>query len=190
MGGGDKGLMEIAGKPMLEHVVARLAPQVAAVVINANGDPTRFNQFNLPVVEDTLQGHFGPLAGVLTGMRWARSNVPNATHVLTAPTDAPLLPADLGARLQDALNRDHGKIAIATSGGHKHPVVGLWPVGLADDLEQALHDGVRKVLQWTDRHGTSLAEFAFVERDGKSIDPFFNANTPEDLDKVRALIES
>ena len=188
MGGGDKGLLEIGGRPMLAHVIERLAPQVGQIVINANGDPARFVRFGLPVVADTIEGHVGPLAGVLAGMRWARLNTPEARTIATVSADAPLLPADLVARLEAAVAGRGNAIAIAQSGGELHPVIGLWPVELADDLEAALAGGLRKVLHWTDRHGTVPVDFAFLERAGRSIDPFFNANTPEELEEVRRLI--
>ena len=188
MGGGDKGLLEIAGRPMLAHVIERLAPQVGRIVLNANGDPARFARFGLPVVADTIEGFAGPLAGVLAGMRWAAANSPGARTIATVSGDAPLLPADLVARLEAAVTGRGNAIAIAQSGGELHPVIGLWPVELADDLEAALAGGLRKVLHWTDRHGTVPVDFAFLERAGRSIDPFFNANTPEELEEVRRLL--
>jgi molybdenum cofactor guanylyltransferase len=183
---GDKGLLDIAGKPMLGHVIACLRPQVSALVINANGDPARFAAFDLPVCADTITGHVGPLAGVLAGMRWSALNVPFATHIATVSTDAPFLPTDLVARLSADL--DGNTIALAASGGELHPVIGLWPVHLADDLELQLKNGVRKVLAWTDRHGTKIEEFALRMVAGRTIDPFFNANTPQELDEARALL--
>jgi molybdenum cofactor guanylyltransferase len=185
-GGGDKGLLDMAGKPMLGHVIARLKPQVSALVINANGDPARFTAFNLPVTPDTITGHVGPLAGVLAGMRWATEHTPSASHVATVSTDAPFLPADLIARLSAGLTPK--SIALASSGGEVHPVIGLWPVALATDLDQALRDGVRKVLAWTDRHDTKIIDFAFHRVGSQEIDPFFNANTPAELDEARALL--
>jgi len=190
MGGGDKGLRKIAGRPMLAHVLDRFAPQVGRVVLNANGDPGRFYEFGLPVVADSIEGNVGPLAGVLAGMRWSADNMADATHIATASTDAPLIPADLVSRLADALNGRDEKIALAKSGGFMHPVIGLWPVELADDLEAALKDGVRKVLHWTDRHGTIGVDFEFVRAGAKEIDPFFNANTPEELQEAAALLEN
>lgn len=191
MGGGDKGLLEIGGKTMLAHVIDRLAPQVARMVVNANGDPARFAAFGLPVVADTIGGFVGPLAGVLAGMRWTRSEAPAASHVVTVSTDAPFLPADLVARLTEALAAAPDKrIALAASGGELHPVIGLWPVALADDLESALTQGLRKVLHWTDRHGSVAVDFPFYEARGRRLDPFFNANTPEELAEARLLIES
>ncbi|MEW5963307.1 MAG: molybdenum cofactor guanylyltransferase MobA [Pseudomonadota bacterium] len=191
MGGGDKGLLEIAGKTMLAHVIDRLAPQVARMVVNANGDPARFAALGLPVVADTVGGFVGPLAGVLAGMRWTLAEAPRASHIVTVSTDAPFLPADLVARLAAALSAAPDmRIALAASGGELHPVIGLWPVVLADDLEAALTQGLRKVLHWTDRHGSVAVDFPFVETRGRRLDPFFNANTPEELAEARLLIES
>lgn len=189
MGGGDKGLLEIAGKPMLAHVMSRILDQVDRVVINANGDPSRFAQFGLPVFPDTIEGHVGPLAGVLAGMRWAAANAGSDGYILTVSTDAPLIPADLVARLAQGLrDRPEAAIALASSGGNRHPVIGLWPVALADDLETALRDGVRKVLHWTDRHGTVTVDFAYIRCGDREIDPFFNANTPDELDEARMIL--
>jgi molybdenum cofactor guanylyltransferase len=188
MGGGDKGMREINGRPMLAHVLDRFAPQVAGIVLNANGDPARFAAFGLPVAADSVTGNVGPLAGVLAGMHWSAENAPSATHIATVSTDAPLIPQDLVARLAQSLEGRTERIALAASGGHKHPVIGLWPVALADDLETALNEGVRKVLHWTDRHGTLVLEFPFVGVTGAKIDPFFNANTPEEFEQVAALM--
>ena len=132
MGGGDKGLLELAGRPMLGHVICRLGAQVGAIVINANGDPARFDAFGLPVVPDTIGGFVGPLAGVLAGMRWSAANAPEARWIVTAAGDAPLLPSDLVARLlKAAVESRPGAIALAQSHGELHPVIGLWPVALA-----------------------------------------------------------
>ncbi|HEY7552681.1 MAG TPA: molybdenum cofactor guanylyltransferase MobA [Hyphomicrobiaceae bacterium] len=188
MGGGDKGLLDLAGRPMLAHVIARLAPQVGRVAINANGDPARFAAFGLPVVADTMPGFAGPLAGVLAGMRWSLANAPAARWIATAAGDAPLLPTDLVARCLEALDGRPGAIALAQSAGGVHPVIGLWPVVLADDLEARLAAGVRKVLHWTDRHGTVPVPFPFVHAGGRDLDPFYNANTPQELDALRTLL--
>ena len=189
-GAGDKALLDLSGRPMLEHVIARLAPQVSTVVINANGDPSRFAAFALPVIADTVEGFVGPLAGVLAGLRWAKSHAPSAHWIVTASADAPLLPAELVERLPAALEPRPNAIAIARSDGHLHPVIGLWPVALADDLETALRDGVRKVLAWTDRHGTVPVDFPLLPAGSRSIDPFFNANTPAELQELRDLIDA
>ena len=188
MGGGDKGLLPLAGKAMLAHVIERLGPQVSAIVLNANGDPARFAAFDLPVIADTVTGFVGPLAGVLAGMRWSLAQAPQRRFIVTVPGDAPLIPHDLVTRLLAAVDGGSGKIALARSKGDLHPVIGLWPVALAADLEAALAGGVRKVLDWTGRHGTVPVDFAPMRRAGVEIDPFFNANTPAELDALRALI--
>ncbi|HZT49065.1 MAG TPA: molybdenum cofactor guanylyltransferase MobA [Hyphomicrobiaceae bacterium] len=188
MGGGDKGLLELAGRPMLGHVVCRLQPQVGAVIINANGDPSRFASLGLPVVPDTIAGFVGPLAGVLAGMRWAAAKTPAARWIVTAAGDAPLLPQDLTSRLVAAVEDRPGAIALAQSHGELHPVIGLWPVALADDLEHELRNGVRKVLHWTERHGTVPVPFPPTRVCGLDIDPFFNANTPQELGQLRTML--
>lgn len=188
MGGGDKGMLALAGKPMLAHVIERLRPQVGALALNANGDPARFAAFGLPVVADTLEGFAGPLAGVLAGMRWSARHAPQATHIVTAAGDAPLLPVDLVGRLMAGIAGRPGAVALAQSQGELHPVIGAWPVALADDLESELQRGVRKVLHWTDKHGTVGVAFDMARHGAAEIDPFYNANTPEDLDALRQLL--
>lgn len=188
MGGGDKGLLDVAGKPMLTRVVEHLTPQVSCIVINANGPPERFAGYGLPVVADPIDGFAGPLAGVLAGMRWTREAMPSATAIATVSSDAPFIPLDLVARLAQAVGDRTNAIAIAKSEGHLHPVIGLWPVALADDLEAALADGVRKVLNWTDRHGTVPVAFEAVTIGTAAIDPFFNANTPDELATATRLL--
>lgn len=188
MGGGDKGLLDIAGKPMLRHVIDRLMPQVKTTVINANGDPTRFSAFGLPVVSDTVQGFVGPLAGVLAGMRWSTEYAPEARWIVTAPGDAPLLPCDLVERFAEAVDGKDDTIALAQSDGELHPVIGLWPVALVQDLQEQLGAGTRKVLDWTDRHRTVAVPFPSTPVCGLSIDPFYNANTPQELDDLRAML--
>jgi molybdopterin-guanine dinucleotide biosynthesis protein A len=176
MGGGDKSLRLLGGEPLLGHAVARARSQVAALAINANGDPTRFDGFGLPVIADPIDGFAGPLAGVLAGMEWARARYPDAELVASFPTDAPFFPLDLVARLRAALDGG-ADIACASSKGQSHPVFGLWPLRLAADLRRALvTDGVRKVDAWTG--GYRLVEVPFAVG---AVDPFFNANHPEDL---------
>lgn len=190
MGGGDKGLRDLGGKPMLAHVVDRLEPQVSRLIINANGYPGRFEQFNVPVVPDITDGAEGPLAGVLAGLKWAVQHAPHASHIVTASTDAPFLPKNLVVRLQEGIATSGEPIALAGSGGHRHPVIGLWPVKLATDLEQQLAAGVRKVVLWTGQHGFTTVDFPVLRHHGMEIDPFFNANTPEDLDAARKMLQT
>jgi molybdenum cofactor guanylyltransferase len=187
-GQGDKGLLALGPTSMLGHVIARLAPQVSCMVLNANGDPARFAAFGLPVVADTIDGFVGPLAGVLAGLRWAATHRPAATHIITASADAPFLPHDLSGRLYATALSAPGSIALARSGGELHPVIGCWPVARADHLEASLRDGIRKVLRWTDMHGTLPVDFAMLQLGGAAVDPFFNANTPDELEIARQLM--
>jgi len=180
MGGGDKALLEIGGQTLLARVIYRLRPQVGALVLNANGDPARFARFGLPVIPDTVGGFAGPLAGVLAGMRWAAAR--GFTHVASAAGDTPFFPPDLVARLRQAVEASGLPIALAATndperGLSEHPTFGLWPVALADNLEEALTVGhMRKVIVWTSRHGCARAVF-----DDAGDFPFFNVNTPEDM---------
>lgn len=177
MGGGDKCLRRLGPKTILKHVIDRAGPQVARLVLNANGDPRRFAAYGLPVVPDGVPGFAGPLAGVLAGLEWARANQPLCPWIATFAGDAPFLPRDLVARFQEAVAREEAQLACARSDGQEHPVIGLWPVALAQDLRRALVDeDVRKVDAWTARHKLVAVDFAT-----DPVDPFFNANRPEDL---------
>ncbi|SIS51246.1 molybdenum cofactor guanylyltransferase MobA [Paracoccus saliphilus] len=193
MGGGDKGLLRVGGQSLLAHVIARLEPQVAGLALNANGDPTRFADFGLPVLPDSIGGFPGPLAGVLAGLDWAAGK--GADAIVTVAADTPFFPTDLVTRLFLAAEGKDHPLAMATtpradgealkSGGkriNRHPTFGLWPVALRDDLRAALHDGLRKVVLWTDRHDAGEALFPAVP-----FDPFFNVNTAEDLARAEVL---
>jgi molybdopterin-guanine dinucleotide biosynthesis protein A len=189
MGGGDKGLVSLGRTTMLGEIVRRVGPQVRRLILNANGDPARFAELGLAVVGDATDDYPGPLAGLLTGMRWAAANVSGATHVLSVSCDAPFLPADLTSRLAAALPADGRGIAMAGSNGEAHPVIGLWSIDLVDDLAAALGAGVRKVRAWADRHGAVTVDFPLLTAGQETIDPFFNANTPAELDEARRLLD-
>jgi len=188
MGGGDKCLMGLGGRSLLERTMERLEPQVSEMILNANGEPERFSQFALPVVADPVEGFAGPLAGVLAGFSWTRANRPEAKWIVTAATDTPFFPKDLVRRLLDSAGDTYPAIALATYQGRPQPVFGLWPTALADDLEEALRAGTRKVLDWTDRHSTTFVDFPPAIGEGGEIDPFFNANRPEDMAEAERLI--
>jgi molybdenum cofactor guanylyltransferase len=176
MGGGDKGLIRIGRETILERAVARVGPQCAGVIINANGDPTRFAAFRLPVVADDVEGFAGPLAGILAGLDWLAANAPTIGWLASVPGDCPFLPRDLVSRLHAARTATGVPLACAKSGDWRHPVVGLWPVDLRADLRRAVvTEGLRKIEVWTARHGVALAEWP-----AEPVDPFFNVNTPED----------
>ena len=184
MGGGDKCLLELAGRPVLDRIVARVRPQVGPLVLNANGDAARFAAFGLPVAADVVDGFAGPLAGVLTGLEWAAANAPGCDWMASFACDAPFVPADLVARLIDAVAADGADMACARSGGRDHPVFGLWPVRLAAELRSALVDeGIRKVDVWTARYRLAHADFA-----ADPVDPFFNLNAPEDMARAEELL--
>jgi molybdenum cofactor guanylyltransferase len=183
MGGGDKARIRIAGKTILERVLARLAPQCGSMILNANGDPARFGDTGLPVVPDTVPGFAGPLAGILAGLEWAATNAPEVTDVVSVPGDCPFLPSDLVPRLEQARKAAGLPLACARSGDWRHPVIGLWPVGLRGDLRTALvEDDLRKIEAWTARHGVAIADWPAVP-----FDPFFNVNTPEDAAEAQHI---
>ncbi|NDV53422.1 MULTISPECIES: molybdenum cofactor guanylyltransferase MobA [unclassified Salipiger] len=194
MGGGDKGLLEIGGAPLLQRVIDRIEPQVGGLALNANGEAARFARYRLPVLPDTIAGFPGPLAGVLAGLDWAAEQ--GADSIVTVAADTPFFPCDLVPRLLLAAEEAPHLLALACtprsgdealkSGGGKkinrHPTFGLWPVSLRNDLRAALEGGLRKVVLWTDQHGAGEALFS-----AEPFDPFFNVNTPEDLARAQAL---
>jgi len=184
MGGDDKALRLLGDVTLLDRVIERLRPQVYGLVLNANGDPARFARFALPVVPDSIPGFAGPLAGVLAGLDWAASERPDCSYVVSVATDAPFLPADLVAQLAEGRREAGAELACAASGGRTHPVFGLWPVRLREDLRRALVDQeIRKVDLFTARY--RLATVSFPDA---PVDPFFNANRPEDFEAAAALL--
>jgi molybdopterin-guanine dinucleotide biosynthesis protein A len=183
MGGGDKTRIRIGGKTILERVLARLKPQCAAVILNANGDPARFADTGLPVVPDTVPDFAGPLAGILAGLDWAAAHVPAIADVASVPGDCPFLPADLVARLSAARQATGVPLACARSGDWRHPVVGLWPVALREDLRRALvEENMHKIESWTARHGIAIGDWPATP-----VDPFFNVNTPADAAEAERI---
>jgi len=188
MGGGDKCLRPLAGRPILAHIIERLKPQVCDMIINANGDVARFASFGLPVVADSVAGYAGPLAGVHAGLQWVRANRPDIRYAVTIAADTPFFPSDLVQRFLAELAH-HPTLLVARSEEGVHPVVGLWPVTLAGDLEDSLKEGMRKVGSFTEEHGAVEVSFPPVEVGGRPIDPFFNINLPEDLAEAEALVK-
>jgi molybdenum cofactor guanylyltransferase len=183
MGGGDKARIKIGGATILQRVLARLVPQCGRVIINANGDPARFADAGLAVVADSVPDFAGPLAGILAGLDWAAANAPAIDWLVSAPGDCPFLPKDLVTRLHAARVAANTPLACARSGEWRHPVVGLWPVKLREDLRHALvGEGLHKIELWTVRHGIAIAEWPATP-----IDPFFNVNTPKDAAQAEAI---
>lgn len=184
MGGGDKCLRLLAGAPILDHVLDRVRPQVGPLVLNANGDPARFAAYALPTIADVIDGYAGPLAGILTGMEWAAEQAPECAWLASFATDAPFLPGDLVARLLAAIEDEGAEMARAASNGRAHPVFALWPVALRSALRRALvEEDMRKIDAWTARYKVATVEFAAAP-----LDPFFNANRPEDFAEAERLM--
>lgn len=185
MGGGDKVRIEIGGASILDRVLATLSAQCTGIIINANGDPKRFADTGLTVVPDTVPDFAGPLAGILAGFDWLAKQKNSVEWILSVPGDCPFLPDDLVERLHEA-RRNMGAgvpLACARSGEWRHPVVGLWPLALREDLRKALvEEDLRKIEIWTARHGVAIASWP-----DQPIDPFFNVNTPEDAARAERV---
>ena len=186
MGGGDKCLRDLGGKPILRHIIDRIKPQVEGLLLNANGDEGRFAAYDLPVAGDVIEGFAGPLAGVLTGLDWAAANRPDVRWIATVPGDGPFLPVDLVARFKAAITSEGADLACAYRGERSQPVTGLWRVDLREDLRRAMmEEGLKKVDLWTARYRLARVPF-----DGAEVDPFFNTNRQEDLDEAERLLDS
>jgi molybdopterin-guanine dinucleotide biosynthesis protein A len=183
MGGGDKPMRSIAGRTILERTIARLGPQCDGLILNANGDPARFAAYGLPVIADSVADFPGPLAGILAGLDWIAAHRPDVSWMLSAAADCPFLPRDLVARLHRARSKQNAQLAVAASGGQSHPVIGLWSVALREELRHALVvENGRKVESWAARYRR-----ATVTWPTEPLDPFFNANTPDDIAQAERL---
>jgi len=199
MGGGDKFLKEVAGKTILSSVVENFDKQCSSLIISANGDPSRLNAYNKPIIQDPIitksnkepeDNLAGPLAGILGAMKWTIGNKPNHTHILSVAADSPLFPDDFTQKMINHANSlNERAIILAKSGGWHHPIFGLWPIELASDLEAQLNAGVRKIRAWTNTHPNSAIEFEDLHFNGATIDPFFNINKPEDFETFKQLSE-
>jgi molybdenum cofactor guanylyltransferase len=187
MGGGDKCLRMLGGRPILARIIERLNPQVSDMVLSANGDASRFARFGLPIVADRIPDLAGPLAGIHAGLEWVKANRPGIRYALTVATDTPFIPGDLVKRFLAAVEGP-AALVVARSEGGVHPVIGLWPVELAGALEVSLKDGARKVGAWTETHGRIEVLFPQVALGGGKIDPFFNINEPDQLAEANALL--
>ena len=177
MGGGDKTLLKVGGATILARVLTRIRPHCTSIVLNANGDASRFSAFGLPLVADEVPDFAGPLAGILAGLEWAAREHPKIEWIASVPGDCPFLPRDLIPRLHEVRFSEGKILACARSGEWRHPVVALWPVALRIDLRRALFDeDLHKIELFTGRYGVAVAEWP-----DRPIDPFMNVNTPEDL---------
>jgi molybdopterin-guanine dinucleotide biosynthesis protein A len=185
MGGGDKPMRTIGGETILARVIARLQPQCDGLILNANGDPARFAAFGLPVIADTVKDFPGPLAGILAALDWSALNRPDVGWVLSAAADCPFLPRDLVRRLHQVRIEEGAELAVAASAGQTHPVIGLWSVRLREELRHALvKEDIRKIDRWTARY-----RLATVTWPAEPLDPFFNANTMDDIAEAERLAE-
>ena len=183
LGGTDKGLVPLAGRPMIARALERLRPQCGALAISANGDPVRFAGFRLPVLLDEPPDFAGPLAGVLAGLEYCILHAPELSFVVSLPADAPFAPHDFVRRLHEARRASGATVAVAASGGRMHRVAALWPVALAADVRRALtEEKLRKVEDFAARYPLALADWPAAP-----VDPFFNVNTPEDLARAEAM---
>ncbi|MBB6411210.1 molybdenum cofactor guanylyltransferase MobA [Mesorhizobium sangaii] len=190
MGGGDKSLLPLGGGRVLDQVVLRFGPQIEPLVLSANGDPSRFSRFGLPVLADTVMGFAGPLAGILTGLEWAAAKTA-CKAIVTAAGDTPFLPLDLVERLAAATDQRPGSIAVACSAGKRHPTFALWPTDCRDALRHFLVDeDIRRVSAFIERHEFVEVEFPDPQSAGQPVDPFFNINVPDDLVQAERLLRS
>lgn len=182
MGGGDKTLLTLHHKPVLQHIIDRLQPQVDQLILNANGDTVRFNNFNVTIIPDTVDNYAGPLAGILAGLEWTARQHPDTSWVMSVTGDTPFLPASLVKRCREAV-QNNSQLALVRSQGFCHPTIGLWPVSLAPALRHALvEEHIHKVALFTARYSPSIVDFNHTP-----VDPFFNINTPEDLKQAETL---
>jgi molybdopterin-guanine dinucleotide biosynthesis protein A len=185
MGGGDKALITVGGVTILDRVLARLRPGCTGIILNANGDPARFARFGLPVVADSVPDFAGPLAGILAGLDWAAAHAPGVTWIASAPGDCPFLPHDLLSRLHELRQKAGTPLACARSGEWRHPVAGLWPLALREELRRALvEESLHKIEVWTARYGIAIAEWPATP-----VDPFFNVNTPQDAMEAERMAQ-
>jgi len=173
MGGRDKGLLPLAGRTLVAHVIDRLRPQVATILVNANRHVDDYARYGYPVVPDPVGGHLGPLAGLASGMYHAAT-----PWVASAPCDCPFLPRDLVSRLGTARQGQGSEIAVAHDGRRLQPVFALVPSGLLESLLAFLDEGNRKAELWYGRHKTAVADFSDIP------EAFVNLNSPRDLEAL------
>lgn len=182
MGGGDKTLLDLGRTTMLGSVIERLSPQVEKLAINANGDPQRFAHYKLTIFPDTFGAFDGPLAGVLAAMEWAENQ--GVETVVTVAGDTPFPPFDLVDRLKAAT--PELTITVAASNGRTHPTFALWPTAIRADLAAFLAgQKSRRVNDFIALHAGRSVDFPVTD-----FDPFFNVNTPEDLEIARTIFET
>ena len=169
----DKGLVAFRGKPMVAHVIERLAPQVALMMINANRNLDHYGAFGYPVISDEISGYAGPLAGLHAGLIACKTPL-----LVSVPCDSPFLATDLVARLHAALEQDIAELAVAKTGNQVHPVFTLCSATLLPSLATFLASGGRKIDAWYSAHRVAEVQF-----DDESA--FANINTIEELQHLQ-----
>lgn len=186
MGGGDKGLLMLGKTTIIERVIDKISPQVGSLAININGDSSRFPDYKLPIIPDSIKGYLGPLSGILAGMEWAFKN--GNRYIATVAADTPFLPDDLIKRLHAMVKSKNLNIGIAASrilsedDVFIHPTFGIWEVALKDDLRDALANDTRKIMFWANKF---KLDYYYFDTSDKLSDPFFNINTPDDLEEAK-----
>ncbi|WP_339085755.1 molybdenum cofactor guanylyltransferase MobA [Hyphomicrobium sp. ghe19] len=184
-GGGDKGLADLGGQPILAHVIARFRPQVGRLILNVNGDPMRFGAYGLETISDEENPELGPLSGLLAAMDWAARHAPRYIAIATVSADVPFLPEDLVARLN--ASRGDG-VAIARSGDRRHPTIAVWPTSFRRTIAEALDKRALSVDRLAADLNAVAVAFPMRNIQCANVDPFFNINTPDDLSTARALL--
>ncbi|MET0070173.1 MAG: molybdenum cofactor guanylyltransferase MobA [Candidatus Thiodiazotropha sp.] len=174
MGGEDKGLIELNGEPLIQHVITSIAPQVGQILINANRNQARYQAFGYPVVADSLLNYQGPLAGFIAALEAITTE-----DMLTLPCDGPLVPADMVERLYQARQAASADIAVAHDGKRLQPVHALIPKRLSESLHHYLDGGDRKIDLWYERHRVVHADFSDIPR------TFININTLQERDNLQ-----
>ena len=182
MGGGIKSLEKFNDKTIFDRILERITPQTKNIIINANKEDNRFNEYNLPIIKDKLTGHLGPLAGIHTSLHWIKYNIPQIGWLVSVPSDTPFFPKDLVNKLFFKALENNKKIVLAKSNDKIHPVIGLWKSDLLEDLEENLKKGIRKIMMWVQCHSFDTQNF-----DQNFFDPFFNINSREDLIQAKAI---
>ena len=186
MGGGDKGLLMLGETSIIERVIDKILPQVGSLAININGDSSRFPDYKLPIIPDSIKGYLGPLSGILAGMEWAFKN--GNRYIATVAADTPFLPDDFIKRLHTMVKSKNLNIGIAASrilSGDDvfiHPTFGIWEVALKDDLRDALANDTRKIMFWAKKF---KLDYYYFDTSDKLSDPFFNINTLDDLEEAK-----
>ncbi|MCW8935023.1 MAG: molybdenum cofactor guanylyltransferase [Gammaproteobacteria bacterium] len=174
MQGEDKGLVELADRPLIEYVIEAIKPQVKSIIINANRNQSLYSHYGFPVISDTLDNYQGPLAGFFSAMKET-----STSHIVTLPCDGPLLASNYVERLISTLNKENAEIAVAHDGNRLQPVHSLIPVSLSVSLEGFLDSGERKIDLWYKQHNVTHADFSDCP------ETFRNINTTNERDNLQ-----